>query len=624
MSDQWGVRSRLRFLALALITVGCILLVRSGNTVAQTPTTSFRDVQGHWAQTCIENLAQQNLLGGYPDGTFRPERSVTRAEFAAIVTRAFPLPASRSATRFNDVRSDYWAADAIQSAYRSGWMAGYPGAQFRPSQPIPRVQALAALTGGLGYLPSPTAIELVNTTIDDAAAIPDYAQRNITAAIEHQLAVNYPNPRRLEPERPTTRGELAAFFCQALAQKSQQVSLVSPQFVTGQEVFGLLGRTPRPSRYPNQEIRGAWITNIDSNVLFSRDRMESALERLDDLNFNTVYPTVWNWGYTLFPSAVAERVIGEKQGLYPDLNNQGRNEALEAAQGDRDMLLEMVELAHARNLSVIPWFEFGFMAPADSALAARHPDWLTQRRDGSRTIQEGEHTRVWLNPFHPQVQQFMLDVVAELMANYAVDGLQIDDHFGLPVDLGYDPYTARLYQQEHGGRLPPANAKDPEWMRWRADKITAFTAKLFQTVKAQRPKAILSVSPNPYNFAYEHYLQDWYTWQRLGYVEELMVQLYRDDLGRFIWELNQPTLQIARQQIPTGIGILTGLKGRPVAMSVIRDQVEAARNYGYAGVSFFFYETIWTADGESHEVRQETLRSLFDDPKPRPYVLASQ
>ena len=59
-------------------------------------------------------------------------------------------------------------------------------------------------------------------------------------------------------------------------------------------------RASIPSRKnsTSYELRGVWLTNIDSNVLFERDRLSAALERLHQLNFNTVYPTVWNWGYT--------------------------------------------------------------------------------------------------------------------------------------------------------------------------------------------------------------------------------------------------------------------------------------------------------------------------------------
>jgi len=58
------------------------------------------------------------------------------------------------------------------------------------------------------------------------------------------------------------------------------------------------------------EIRGVWLTNIDSEVLFKPEILKDALDRLADLNFNTIYPTVWNWGYTLYPSKVAEKSDG--------------------------------------------------------------------------------------------------------------------------------------------------------------------------------------------------------------------------------------------------------------------------------------------------------------------------
>lgn len=377
----------------------------------------------------------------------------------------------------------------------------------------------------------------------------------------------------------------------------------------------------------SREIRGVWITNVDSEVLFSRSGLETAVNRLAEANFNTIYPVVWSWGYTQFPSAVATRVIGHQQGLYPDLEAQGRNEALEAAQGDRDMLLELVTFAHQRHLSVIPWFEFSFMAPANAELALRHPDWLTQRQGDPTTApyyQEGRHTRVWLNPFHPQVQQFLLDLIAELMANYDVDGLQLDDHFGLPVEFGYDPVTVNLYRREHRGQAPPSSPRDPEWMRWRAHKLTAFLDRVFRVVKTYKPKAVLSVSPNPAAFAYSHYLQDWPRWEQLGYVEELVVQIYRDSVESFTSALQDSALQRARSHIPTGIGILTGLKDSPVAIARIQAQVQAARDRGFAGVAFFFYDTLWSAAGESSEARQSGVRSLFPHPATRPTVPGNQ
>ncbi len=360
---------------------------------------------------------------------------------------------------------------------------------------------------------------------------------------------------------------------------------------------------PLPS--PAEEIRGVWLTNIDSDVLFSRDRLRNALQQLAEINFNTIYPTVWNWGYTLYPSTVAQREIGI--GLDPTPGLQGR-----------DMLAEAVQEGHQRKLTVIPWFEFGFMAPADSALAKRHPDWLTQQQDGSQTWMEGVHPRVWLNPFHPQVQQFLLDLIGEIVSRYDVDGIQFDDHLGLPVAFGYDPFTIKLYQQEHNGQAPPANPKDPEWVRWRADKITQFVERAFQLVKRQKTDCIFALAPNSHPFAYANYLQDWKTWQQRGLIEELIVQVYRNNLQFFAAELIRDEMQVARKRIPVGVGILTGLKNRTVPINLVQYQVQVTRGLGFPGVSFFFYETLWNLTTEASPDRQAAFRNLFATPARHP------
>ncbi len=356
------------------------------------------------------------------------------------------------------------------------------------------------------------------------------------------------------------------------------------------------------------ELRGVWLTNIDSDVLFQRDRLSTALQRLHELNFNTVYPTVWNWGYTLYPSRVAKREIGRSLAPTPGLQR-------------RDILKEVVQQGHQKGMGVIPWFEFGFMAPADSALAKRHPDWLTSRRDGTRIWKEGKHDRVWLNPFHPKVQQFIRNLIIEIVSSYDVDGIQFDDHFGLPSELGYDAFTAKLYQVEHQGKRPPNNSQDPEWISWRADKITQFMQQVFKEVKARKPNCLLSVAPNPQSISYGLFLADWARWERQGLIEELVLQVYRDDLNLFISELEYPEVQAARRHVPVSIGILSGLKARHVPARQIQNQVAAVRQRGFAGVSFFFYETLWNLTQEKSTERQTVFRRIFPASVKRPNLL---
>ncbi|MGD1854511.1 MAG: glycoside hydrolase family 10 protein [Leptolyngbyaceae cyanobacterium] len=557
-------------------------------------------------QPCVETLAQEKILS--VEQVRYGAQPISQQQFAMAVLQAFPGRFARAnetlgLTFDGDTETEQLLAAALDEA-----VAG---------RPIARSQALSVLTTGAALPYQPRAAQLLETTFRDSSLIAIDQREGVAAALALELipaekdAVKADGALWLNPNRSETYQMAANLLCAASpdpAVAALVAQRIQPAVISDQPI-------------PDQELRGAWLTNIDSQVLFSRQALATGLQRLAQLNFNTVYPTVWNWGYTLYPSAVAQRTLGYKQGLYPDLDNTGeRNETLEAAQGDRDMLQELIDMAHPLGLRVIPWFEFGFMAPADSALARRHPEWLTQKADGSTVKAEGTHDRVWLNPFHPEVQQFMLEMVSELVANYAIDGIQVDDHFGLPAAYGYDPYTVSLYRQEHGGQAPPADHFDPEWTRWRADKITDVMGRTFAVIKARQPTAIVSVSPNPHEFAYKYFLQDWDTWVNRGYVEELIVQLYRSDLGRFVWEMNREPAQTARQHIPTAVGVLSGLRGRPVPMERIQQQVRAVRDRSYAGVSFFFYESLWWSDTETLEQRQHSLRQLFPVAVPAPQV----
>jgi len=355
------------------------------------------------------------------------------------------------------------------------------------------------------------------------------------------------------------------------------------------------------------EIRGVWLTNIDSDAMYSPISTKLAVNRLARLNFNTIYPTVWQGGYTLYPSPVAQQVFGTSLDPHPEL--QGR-----------DVLQEIVKEGHKKGLAVIPWFEFGFMAPAGSELAKQHPEWLTTKRDGSTIKMEGQEPRVWLNPFHPEVQQFILDLVTEIVANYDIDGIQFDDHFGLPSEFGYDDYTVGLYEKELPGLTPSDDPKETFWVRWRADKINEFMERLFYAVKAIKQDCIISLSPNPFHFALPAYLQDWFTWERKGLIEEIILQVYRPDLDRFIAELERTEVELAKNHIPVAIGILSGLKNRSVPIETIQEQVEATRQRGFAGVSFFFYESLWSWSKEPAIFRQLMLQRMFSNSVERPRV----
>ena len=207
--------------------------IASPNTPsAPTTQVAFKDIPSdYWAESFIKELAARNIIKGFPDGSFRPNDPVTRAQFASMLNQAINKAPIRSATTFKDIPTNFWAASAIQKSYAIGFMSGYPDKSFRPNEKIPRAQILVSLANGIGYSPT----KPVDTTLlafTDVSTIPAYARNSIAAATENLLVVNYPDLKLLNPNRVATRAEVAAFIYQALVRSGQISATNSPYVFT--------------------------------------------------------------------------------------------------------------------------------------------------------------------------------------------------------------------------------------------------------------------------------------------------------------------------------------------------------------------------------------------------------
>lgn len=223
--------------------------------VAQAAT--LTDIQGHWAQSFIEPLAARDIIRGFPDGTFRPEEPVTRAQFAAIIRKAFAGNVVRNPIQFADVPVRYWAYDAIQEAYQIGFLEGYPNNTFNPEQNIPRVQVLVSLSNGLNLAAGAEPNRVLTTSFQDAAQIPSYALPSVAAAAENQLVVNYPDINRLRPNQNATRAETAALIYQALANAGLVPALSADnpatRYIAGYQAPQPTAQQPAPQPAPPPE-----------------------------------------------------------------------------------------------------------------------------------------------------------------------------------------------------------------------------------------------------------------------------------------------------------------------------------------------------------------------------------
>lgn len=104
---------------------------------------NFIDIAGHWAERDIRTLVERGIIKGYPDGTFKPEHPITRAEFVSIVVRVLGLEPTGEKTFFDTI--DHWAKDVIAAAYERGIISGYSDTIFGADDLITREQMPAII-----------------------------------------------------------------------------------------------------------------------------------------------------------------------------------------------------------------------------------------------------------------------------------------------------------------------------------------------------------------------------------------------------------------------------------------------------------------------------------------------
>lgn len=267
-------------------------------TYAQSSKTTFPDVKpNYWAQPFIQGLADRNIVAGYLDGTFRPEKSIDRDELAAIINKAFEQPPVRqisSGAVYKDVPQGYWATEPIEAAYEQGFLSANPNGVFRPNQNVTKAEAIVALSKGLDspsttaqattqrrkpaakrkFVLFPLAItslmqplliarvnaantpiiqppqqkpdstnaqvpekrdnvatnnrsasSILNNAYADANQIPEYAVTDIAKVTQANIVVNYPNRKNLNPNKPATRAEVAALVYQTMVSQGRMKPL---------------------------------------------------------------------------------------------------------------------------------------------------------------------------------------------------------------------------------------------------------------------------------------------------------------------------------------------------------------------------------------------------------------
>ncbi len=179
----------------------------------------FSDMDtNHWAYKQIKDLSEQSIVIGYPDGTFKPDENVTRAEFASMAIKALGQEHANviQSINFADINSDYWAYDAIEKAVYFDLISNDKDSEnFRPEDPVSRSEALSIAVNSLTteQISRQKAIDVLSKKYKDTNEIPE--NFIITAGKAEILDMITSIPERkeyMDSDRPATRAEVTAIL----------------------------------------------------------------------------------------------------------------------------------------------------------------------------------------------------------------------------------------------------------------------------------------------------------------------------------------------------------------------------------------------------------------------------
>lgn len=181
------------------------------------------DTRGHWAEQYIGLLQKRGTIGGFPDGSFKPNDYITRAQFAAIATRALNLPPAGRPANFRDVPAKYWGANAISQVSDAGLVTGFPDGSFRPEDKITRAQALVILAKALQ---NPNADTAGLSRYKDGGSVPTWALPSVAKAANANIIVSYPDSESIKPNELATRADVAALTYQTMSSLGEKLPAI--------------------------------------------------------------------------------------------------------------------------------------------------------------------------------------------------------------------------------------------------------------------------------------------------------------------------------------------------------------------------------------------------------------
>ena len=339
--------------------------------------------------------------------------------------------------------------------------------------------------------------------------------------------------------------------------------------------------------YDSQELKGVWIRP----TYFNEDDIKDVIEKLANVGINNVFIETFYHGRTIYPSQVMSKYGFIKQ-----------NEDYIGI----DPLKIWIKEAHKRGIKVHIWFESFYVGNkppethAENILAVK-PEWANyqKRNANSSTIaySVSEHNGYFIDPANPEVQNFLYDLLSEIVTKYRPDGINLD-YIRYPQSLspsyptydlsnwGYTQFARKEFTKIYGVdpiELKPSDAMWHYWKYYRCNKITNFVRKVSLLCRYNNVKLTTVIFPNR-KVALDTKLQDWKNWSMNDFVDGFTPLFLTCDDGTAMNLMGEILRnKSASTKLYAGL-FVTFMNG---STSDLMKQIHAARRFGLNGLIIF-------------------------------------
>lgn len=336
------------------------------------------------------------------------------------------------------------------------------------------------------------------------------------------------------------------------------------------------------------EMRVAIITNYDT--LNSTTAIQNYVDVIASQNYNAI--------------AVHARYRGDAT-YFPNKSNSKylNNEPRTSLAGSVDVVQEFVTRGQAAGLKIFAYTNLWCMTDGkDTDARANHPinvypQWITYERNGGSPIRmtvAKDPEGLWFDPAILEMRDYTAGVIADIVANYNVDGVMLDrirypqTNFSRTVDFGYHPTAIANFNAKYGKTGVPA-ATDLDWQQFRRDQVNLGIEAVYYHVINERPSAqVLSYPIGRLNDAVNFNYCKWADWMNGGYMDATFPQVYRDTNADFQIGINEQWAAYSGSRL---MGV--ALKAYTAGID-LDGQMGLARTKGFKGLSPFRHGSLMT------------------------------